>query len=188
MEVNMTVKVIGGFIMSILGSIKLLLIKIFNLKSFSYHLDDNISPSVAMNMLRGKLKIGKRCKIKSNVTLSAVNGGVITFGNNCYIGRNCQIVAHESIKIGNNVMIGPNVVILDHDHKIKDGVIRKREFTTAKITIEEDAWIGANCIILKGVTVGKGAVIAAGTVVTHDCPDGNLMVQKKNTELIKLKK
>ena len=184
----MAFKIIGEFILFILGSIKLFLMKISSPTSFSYYLSDRISPFVNITILHGKIKIDKKCRIKSNTVLSAIEGGVISFGSDCYIGRNCQIVAHESIKIGNGVMIGPNVVVLDHDHKIDNGLIKKRDFATGRITIEDNAWIGANCIILKGVTIGKGAVIAAGTVVTRDCPDGNLMVQKKNTELIKLKK
>lgn len=180
-------KIIKELFLYIFGSIKMLLLKIFYLKSFSYHLSDRFFPSSSINILRGLVKIGKKCKVEANTAISAVDGSIL-LGNGCAIGRNCRIAAHESIKIGNDVMIGPNVVILDHDHKIENGLIKKKEYATAKIVIEDGVWIGANCILLKGVTIGRGAVVAAGTVVTHDCPAGSLMIQKKNTELIKMKK
>lgn len=178
-------RIIGKSFSFIFGNLKLLLFKIFNMGSFKYQMSDRISPFSTLSLSNGKIGIGKNCQIKSNTIISAVNGSV-KIGDNCFINRNCQIVAHESIVIEKNVMIGPNVVILDHDHRIKDGAVEKREYITKKIVIGENAWIGANSVILKGVTIGKGAIVAAGTIVTHNCPADSLMVQKKKTDILKI--
>ncbi len=76
------------------------------------------------------------------------------------------------------VTIGPNVCIFDHDHSFKD---EKQEFVSEKIVVEDHVWIGAGCIILKGVTIGKESVIAAGTVVTKDVSPYTVALQKRNT-------
>ena len=76
----------------------------------------------------------------------------------------------ERIEIGSGTTIGPNVCIYDHDHNIKQG-----EDITAPGRIENDVWIGAGCIILKGVTIGKNSVIAAGAVVTTDVPSFSIV-------------
>ena len=169
-----------------IGNIKLLLVKFFHFGRFKYCLGDRISLFSSIGVLNGgRLKIGKKCVLNPNTVISAI-GGLVVLGDNCFVNRNCQIVAHESIRIGNNVMIGPNVVILDHDHKVEDGHIEKRDYVTKEIVIGKDVWIGANCVILKGVTIGDGAVVAAGTIVTHDCPAHSLVVQKRKTEILKI--
>ncbi|MBN1431653.1 MAG: acyltransferase [Methanomicrobiaceae archaeon] len=75
-----------------------------------------------------------------------------------------------SIIIGNNVLIGPNVVVRSADHNFSsaDTLIQKQGHTGGRITIEDDVWIGANAVILKGVTIKTGAVVGAGAVVTKD--------------------
>jgi acetyltransferase-like isoleucine patch superfamily enzyme len=73
------------------------------------------------------------------------------------------------IKIGNNVLIGPysQLYSVDHGHKGKKPNHRQRSIYS-KIIIEDEVWIGANSIILKGVKIGKGAVIGAGSIVTKN--------------------
>lgn len=83
-----------------------------------------------------------------------------------------------NVRIGNDVMFGPNVTIVSGNHRVD---IPGRTMTSITdeeklpendmdICIEGDNWLGANCIILKGVTIGKGAIVAAGAVVTCDIP------------------
>lgn len=80
-----------------------------------------------------------------------------------------RIWIHEGLTIGNNVKIGGGVLIIDTDcHSIDWKVRRNRDnqVCSAPITIEDDVWIGAQCVILKGVTIGARSIIGAGSVVT----------------------
>lgn len=99
----------------------------------------------------------------------------ITIGNDVFIGRNCCFQSeHGEIEIGNHVMFGPGVNIHGGDHPITDnGIPMKLQQKTgpdAPVVICDDVWIGANAIILTGVTIGQGAVVAAGAVVTKNVP------------------
>ncbi len=110
------------------------------------------------------------------------NYGCHTFiGNNFFANFNLLVMDDGKITIGNNVMIGPNVSLLATNHPLivderlrleyPDGHISMSEFA-AGITIEDDVWIAANVSVLDGVTLGKGAVIGAGSMVTRDVPAG----------------
>lgn len=109
--------------------------------------------------------------IQANVLNVRTPGAQIVIGNNVGISG-CQITAYDSITICDNVMIGSGCVICDSDaHPISPKKRHDVTFTrTAPIFIEKDVFIGARCIILKGVRIGAGAVIGAGSVVTKDIP------------------
>lgn len=86
-----------------------------------------------------------------------------------------SIIAAESIIIGNNVSVGANTTILDTDFHPLIPTERKnhpQDAETAPIIIEDDVFIGMNCLILKGVIIEKGSVIGAGSVVTKSIPSG----------------
>lgn len=117
---------------------------------------------------QGNIKIGDRVRIWSEFSRAKIltkRGASLEIGNNSRI-NGAHISAVNSITIGKNVRIGPYSIILDSDfHNVAD------HFATGKsdpIVIEDDVWIAVSCIILKGVRIGKGAVIAAGSVVTKD--------------------
>lgn len=83
------------------------------------------------------------------------------------------ICAAEAIRIGSNVAVGANSTIVDTDFHPLDPRRRQcgeGEGATGSVTIEDDVFIGMNSLILKGVTIGCGSVIGAGSVVTHDVP------------------
>jgi acetyltransferase-like isoleucine patch superfamily enzyme len=88
-------------------------------------------------------------------------------GKNVLIGRGTDLTYHN-ISIGNDVSIGPNAMFMCTRAEIKIGDYEKLPENDQDIIIEGDNWIGANSIILKGVTIGRGAVVAAGAVVIHD--------------------
>jgi len=101
--------------------------------------------------------------------LSANREAIIKIGKNTTIGYNTFIVSSKSIIIGNNCLIAPFVYIIDDNHRIKKGVnINLQDHDKAPIKIGNDVWIGAKAMILKGVTIGDGAIIAAGSIVTKN--------------------
>lgn len=99
-------------------------------------------------------------------------GATLTIGNN--VGMcSTRLWIHESARIGNNVKIGGCVLITDTDAHPMDYMARRssNEGTkSAPVVIEDDVWVGAHCIILKGVTIGARSIIGAGSVVTKSIP------------------
>ena len=90
-------------------------------------------------------------------------------GEKVFMNHNCSITCAEEITIGDACNIANNVVIVDHDHRLgKVGVENGLESTP--VHIGRNVWIGANAVILRGVSIGDGAIIAAGAVVNHDIP------------------
>ena len=102
-------------------------------------------------------------------------GAKLIIGNR--VGMSSSVIwAHKSIKIGNNVMIGGNVIIMDSDaHSMnylhrRDLSVDKLHKVDSEVIIEDDAFIGMNTIILKGVTIGARSIIGAGSVVVNSIP------------------
>ena len=94
----------------------------------------------------------------------------VTIGERVSLNRNTMITAKAQISIGNHVLIGPNVVINsgNHGHTEKNVTMDCQPHILSPIIIEDDVWIGANSVILAGVTLGKGCVVGAGAVVTKN--------------------
>jgi len=102
----------------------------------------------------------------SGVRIEVGPRAVFSIGRGSYINRNGTVICHERVSIGNDCQISWDVVISDDDqHDIPGGGARR-----APIVIGDHVWIGCRAIILKGVTIGEGAVVAAGAVVTRDVP------------------
>lgn len=110
------------------------------------------------------------------------NYGSHTFvGENFFANFNLTVMDDGKIFIGNDVMMGPNVSLLCTNHPLiaqerarmryPDGHVSMSEFA-GEIHIEDDVWLAANVVVIDGVTIGKGAVIGAGSVVTRDIPAG----------------
>lgn len=151
--------------------------------SFNIRLDNPISNKIY-------LKIGRDCIIGGNFIFESEEGD-ISVGNHTYIGGS-TFISRKSINIGNNVTIAWGCTIYDHDSHsldyfkrrkdiddelkdIKSGVsfIKNKDWdcvNSKPIIIKDDVWIGMNVIILKGVTIGEGAIVGAGSVVTKDVP------------------
>jgi serine acetyltransferase len=104
-------------------------------------------------------------------TVGVVPGARLSLGGG-YANHGVAIVCFEEIAIGRDVAIGPDVFIRDSDSHIISGPGRS---STEPIRIGDRVWIGARAVILKGVTIGDGAIVAAGSVVTKDVDPGTLV-------------
>jgi acetyltransferase-like isoleucine patch superfamily enzyme len=98
-------------------------------------------------------------------------GPAIKIGNHTFIGSGCEFNVRRAVLIGNNCLIASGCKFIDHDHNISGtGAFPKIAGAEKQIIIQNHVWIGANVIVLKGVTIGEGAVLAAGAVVTKTIP------------------
>jgi acetyltransferase-like isoleucine patch superfamily enzyme len=119
--------------------------------------------------------IGSKSIIEDFATIN--NGvGDVSIGNNTGIGLSNVIIG--PVKIGNYVMLAQNIVISGLNHGYEDVTMppRVQKVVTKQITIEDNVWIGANCVVTAGVTIGKHAVIGAGSVVTKNIPEFSVAV------------
>jgi len=96
----------------------------------------------------------------------------ITIGDWVYIGPGARMSGSGGLTIGNNVAIGPDVTILTSNHRTDDPdwLPFGPEVDRKAVVIEDHVWIGTRVVVLPGVTIGTGAVVAAGSVVTKDVP------------------
>lgn len=99
------------------------------------------------------------------------------YGKNIHVGEdfltnyNVTILDIAPVHIGDYVMIGPNTLISTVGHPLSPQGRREKKANSAPVTIGNDVWIGGNCTVLPGVTIGNNVIIAAGAVVTKDIPD-----------------
>lgn len=103
--------------------------------------------------------------------------GPIEIGDNVDIGKDTILYAHKGggVKIGSNVAIAAQCYIIDSNHGTAvNDLIRNQPMDVSPITIEDDVWIAAGVKVLKGVTLHKGCVCAAGAVITQDVPENEI--------------
>ena len=112
------------------------------------------------------------CALWSGVRIEVARGARLSIGHGTYLNRNTVVVCHQEITIGRDCAISWDVVIMDSDEHERPGV----ESAPAAVHIGDRVWIGCRAIVLKGVTIGEGAVIGAGSIVTRDIPAYSLAV------------
>ncbi len=122
-----------------------------------------------------QVRIGNYCNLEHHIIFKFdgiwCKGESIILKDNVFIGSNCEFNIRKKIIIGNNSLIGSGSRFIDHDHGINLGeLIRNQLCPEKEIIIGEDVWVGCNVVILKGVHIGDGAVIAAGAVVNKSIP------------------
>lgn len=124
---------------------------------------------------KGRIEIGSRVSfrgIRAQSRLSAGHGGNLSIGDFCFINSGAVIEASISIKLGAYCLIGERVSIVDNSHhEVAPGEGIRR----APITIAKNVWIGADVLIMPGVTIGEHSVIAARSVVTKDVPSRSVV-------------
>jgi acetyltransferase-like isoleucine patch superfamily enzyme len=116
-----------------------------------------------------RVTVGEGTEIVAGAVLNSY-GGHVTIGTNAYVGAYAVLLGHGGLTVGDDCQIGPHVVVVASNHNFDDPntTIRFQGETNLGITIEKDVWLGAGAKVLDGVTVGSGAIVAAGAVVTKD--------------------
>jgi maltose O-acetyltransferase len=95
----------------------------------------------------------------------------LIIGSDCSIGNHVTISLDAPVHLGTKVSLGPYVLIYTGTHQIGPGSQRRMgKVISRPVTIEDGCWIGLSAVILPGVTVGRGSIVAAGTVVAEDVP------------------
>jgi acetyltransferase-like isoleucine patch superfamily enzyme len=120
------------------------------------------------------ISVGRDTVFGEGCWLQTDGAGVIEIGDDCHFSGYAVISATLSIVVESHVIFARNVHILDHNHRIdlEDIPIRfQGETAPEPVRIMEGSWVGANVVILPGVTVGRGAVIAANSIVRDDVRD-----------------
>ncbi len=137
---------------------------------------------------------GENCILFGKVIFNS-SAGEIIIGNNTQI--NGELICINKIVLGDNIFLAWGVTLFDNDSHSIDYRLRQKDMSdqindikvgksfienkdwsvvkSAPIIIKDNAWIGMNSIILKGVTIGEGSIVAAGSVVTHDVPDWTIV-------------
>jgi len=110
----------------------------------------------------------------------------LVIGKQCVFNAECVFDIEETITIGDSVALGQQVMLLTSTHEIGSSDRRAdHRLRSSPITIGNGCWLGARCIVLPGITIGTGAVVAAGAVVTQNVPE-NTLVAGVPARIIKL--
>ena len=168
------------------------LIWLYIYSGYKYLRFSNIRGGVTVKPYSKKIEggdIGENCTFGKGLWLAVIKrqgnthfNSYISIGNNCHFGDYNHIGAINGIEIGNGVLTGQYVLIEDHSHgftgyetdvdSISVAPQDKPLVSKGKIIIEDNVWLGDKVAVLSGVTIGRGAVIGANSVVTHDIPAG----------------
>jgi len=141
-------------------------------------LPPNVGSRLRVALLRMiGFSIGKRTVMWGMPTLMGA-GNIyqrLYIGQECWFNIGCIFELGANIHIDDCVAVGPQVLILTTSHHIGDGYRRAGQTFVKPVHIEEGTWVGARCTILPGVTIGAGAVVAAGATVTKNVPANTLV-------------
>ena len=124
-----------------------------------------------------EITLGPGCSVLQGALVHSY-GGKIRMGANVTVNPYCVLYGHGGLTIGDNVLIATGCVMIPANHNIDNpqATIRSQGLRCEGIQIEEDVWLGARVVVLDGVTIGRGAVVGAGAVVTKNIPAGAIAV------------
>lgn len=147
----------------------------------------DITGTLEIRKIGGSIIVGNDCLIEGYL-VSENEASKILIGNNVYVGGSTVIDCAKSVTIEDDVLISYNVTIADTDghsmrfserkkdlQAFRQGKVNWNIIPSMNILIKRGAWIGTRSIILKGITIGEGAIVGAGAVVTHDVPDWSVV-------------
>jgi virginiamycin A acetyltransferase len=122
------------------------------------------------SILGSRIEIGPNVVVDSFVKIKPAGGaGDVVIGAGSQINSGCVLYTGNGIKIGSNVLVAANCTFAPANHAYRDAdrLIRDQRFLPSRggIVVEDDVWIGANCVLLDGARVQRGAVIGAGSLV-----------------------
>lgn len=147
-------------------------------KQYTNNKEKSICIHGSMTLINKNLKCGDNVNFYPNCMF--FGDGLIEIGDNVDIGNNTIIYSSAKgggVKIGSNTMFAANCYIIDTDHGIAaEPLIRQQQNTSAPISIGSDCWIAAGCKILKGSTIGDGAIIGAMSLVKGNIPEKAIAV------------
>jgi maltose O-acetyltransferase len=112
---------------------------------------------------------GRNLQVARRVTLNFSNR--LEIGRDVYIATGCWIHAWGGVVIEDEVQLGPYSVLVTGDHTLKDGSYRHGPSTLARIHLRHGSWVAAHAVVTKGVTIGRGSLLAANSVATRNIPD-----------------
>lgn len=126
-----------------------------------------------------QVRIGDSCLLEHDIHFKFDGiwkpGPSIIIGNDVIIGFGCEFNIRARIVVGNHTLIASGCKFIDHDHGIAAGeLVRNQPGPEIPITIGRDVWLGSNVVVLKGVEIGDGAIVAAGAVVSKNVPSGEI--------------
>jgi acetyltransferase-like isoleucine patch superfamily enzyme len=122
----------------------------------------------------GRVIVGPGVHVYRGTIIEAGKGGSVIIGEACHIQGNCNLKGFVSdLRIGAQVQIAPQCTFSPYEHNFDDlskPIWAQGLRSSGPIVVEADAWLGVGVRVLEGVTIGRGAIIGAGSVVTHDIP------------------
>lgn len=115
-------------------------------------------------------RVGRHTTIMTGFSCRDPQG--IALGDHVNINERCTLDGNGGLEIGDYVWLAQNVTILTAAHHFgrRDILLREQGNWNGRVTIGRDSWLGVNVVVLPGVTIGEGAVVGAGSIVTHDVP------------------
>ena len=148
------------------------LIRLFNLTKCTALGTNYFSSGDLVINTQGKFDLGNNNLFEKGYDIE-VSNGLFKIGSNNYFNKNVKIVCFDNITIGNNCLFADSVHIYDQNHNYEDVTsnIGDQGYKTSSVFIGDNVWIGAKATILSGVSIGCGAIIATGAVVTKNIPE-----------------
>ena len=142
---------------------------------------------ISGKIILGKIRVnwpdhvifGNNCEIEDGVLFKITQPfsteNFIKMGDNVFVGADCQFNISTQVIIGDNCLIASNTVFVDTGHKnVLGTLINKQPCEFERIILGEDVWIGTKCAILKGVSIGSGSIIGAGSIVNKSIPSNQI--------------
>lgn len=182
----MTVKTVFQVGVSVLRNLKL---KILRGKKYRCHMLYSLPLRTKIIIDKGaKVEIGKRLSGNDALKIAVRPNAELKIGDRVNFNSNCFVVCRDRIEIGNDVIFGPGCKIYDHDHNYKKrGVERVKSFVTDKIIIGNGCWFGADCVILRGTTIGDNCVFGAGSIIKGEYPSDVVVTQRADERRTEIK-
>ena len=130
-----------------------------------------------------QLQIGHGVVMRSFTSLEVSMEGTLVIGDRVFFNDHCSIRCLDKITIGHDTMFGDGVRIFDFNHKFNNYNVFKTSMSSAPIHIGRDCWIGANTVILKGVTIGDNVVIGANCLIYQDIPSNSIVTHSEQLKI-----